>query len=124
MIVRKWKKVSIARRIVLRRKFLWKGAVPLIGWHWSSKSSNGGYRGESPAEAVFDAAAYEESNARSTERMNRLNKMLPRSNKFEKTAEDLEDDLLLSGGGVQRVGEKGDPGSSELVVLRVVAPER
>ena len=32
--------------------------------------------------------------------------MLPRSNKFEKTAEDLEDDLLLSGGGVQRVGEK------------------
>ena len=32
--------------------------------------------------------------------MDRLNKLLPLATKFERTAEDVEDDLLLSGGGM------------------------
>ncbi len=75
------------------------------------EGSVGDFRGVSPAEAVFDAVAQEENNLGSAERMNRLNKLLPRSTKFEKTAEDVEDDLLLSGGGMGgivgvRVGDK------------------
>ena len=63
-----------------------------------SSAGSSANRDRSP-EAIFDAIAQAEGNVNSAERMNRLNKLLPRSTKFEKTAEDMEDDLLLSGGG-------------------------